>query len=230
MAFRKKAGAILAYQPDILVVPECENPGKLKFNPGVAIPNDAVWFGSNTNKGLGVFSYTGWKFNVLDVHNEKLQLIVPIEVIRKKTSFLLFAVWANNPNDPDGHYVEQVWKAIHCYDHLLSQKKIILAGDFNSNTIWDRPRRVGNHSAVVDYLSKKGIHSTYHRHFKQVQGKEQHPTQYMYRHRDKPYHLDYCFTSRYFSRKLVSVEIGEFDSWCTYSDHMPVITEFAAPV
>src|SRR5690348_15182859 len=128
MAYRKKAEAILAHEPDIVVVPECENRDKLKFKPGIAAPNDIVWFGTNANKGLGVFSYSGWTFNVLDVHNEHLQLIVTIEVTRKNTSFLLFAVWENNPTDTDGHYVEQVWKAIHCYDHLFSRKKIILAG------------------------------------------------------------------------------------------------------
>jgi len=95
---------ILAYQPDIVVVPECEHPDKLKFKPGIPTPNDIVWFGSNTNKGLGVLSYTDLKFKALDIHNEKLQLIVPIEVRRRKTSFLLFAVWANNPNDPDGRW------------------------------------------------------------------------------------------------------------------------------
>ena len=227
MAFRKKAEMILAYQPDIVIVPECEHPDKLKFKPGIPTPKDIVWFGSNTNKGLGVLSYTDLRFKALDIHNEKLQLIVPIEVRRRKTSFLLFAVWANNPNDPDGHYVEQVWKAIHCYDHLLSDKKIILAGDFNSNTIWDRPRRIGNHSAVVEYLSNKGIHSTYHHHFKQIQGKEEHPTQFMYRHKDKPYHLDYCFASGYYFKRLVSVEVGDYDTWKIYSDHMPVITTFS---
>jgi len=226
MAFRRKAECMLAHKPDIVVIPECEHPDKLLFNNNIQAPSDALWFGNNFNKGLGIFSYCSYRFTVLDVYNEKLQLIVPIEVKTKKTNFILFAVWANNPNDPDGQYVEQVWKAIHHYDKLLENKKVILAGDFNSNTIWDRPRRKGNHSAVVTYLNNKGIESIYHKHFKQEQGKEEHPTQYMYRHRDKPYHLDYCFASKFFSKKLVSVEVGGYDSWIKYSDHMPVIAEF----
>jgi hypothetical protein len=32
MAFRKKADFILTYNPDILIVPECENPDKLLFS------------------------------------------------------------------------------------------------------------------------------------------------------------------------------------------------------
>jgi exonuclease III len=226
MAFRKKAEIILALQPDILVVPECEHPDKLKFNPEVRQPKDILWFGKNQHKGLGIFSYSHLTFKVLDVHNHDLQMVVPIAVKGKNIDFILFAVWANNPADPDGHYVEQVWKAIHHYDDLLSNNKVILAGDFNSNTIWDRPRRKGNHSAVVEYLNARGIQSVYHNYFKQLQGKEEHPTQYMYRHKDRPYHLDYCFASNYFSKKLLSVEIGDYDYWIQYSDHVPVIATF----
>jgi exonuclease III len=153
-------------------------------------------------------------------------MIVPVAVSNGELDFTLYAVWAYNPNDPDGHYVTQVWKAINHYNRSLKNKQTILIGDFNSNTIWDRPRREGNHSTVVSRLEKKGIHSVYHKHFKQIQGKEQHPTQYMYRHRDKPYHLDYCFASEDFLNKLSSVEVGDYDFWIKYSDHVPVIVTF----
>ncbi|HET6996811.1 MAG TPA: hypothetical protein VFI06_17580, partial [Chitinophagaceae bacterium] len=133
---------------------------------------------------------------------------------------------ANNPNDPDGQYVTQVWKAIKHYDQLLKNKKTVLAGDFNSNTIWDRPRREGNHSTIVDLLQKKGIHSVYHRYFKQVQGKEKHPTLFLYKKKDKPYHIDYCFVSEDFAGKLESVEVGKHKFWTRYSDHVPVIATF----
>ena len=79
---------------------------------------------------------------------------------------------------------------------------------------------------ISEYLRKKGIESVYHNYFKQTQGKEKHPTQYMYRHRDKPYHLDYCFTSKYFSKRLISAAIGDYSTWIKYSDHMPVIAKF----
>ena len=226
MAFRKKAGLILAHKPDILIVPECEHPDKLLFPADTPKPTDTLWFGKNQSKGLGIFSYSNFCLTVLDSHNQDLRIIIPIAVTDGQSDFNLFAIWANNPTDPDGHYIEQIWKAVHHYDNLLTDTKTILAGDFNSNKIWDRKYRESNHSAVVKFLEKKGIFSTYHFHRKQTQGSEQHPTLYLYRHKDKPYHIDYCFASKDLLDKVSSVEIGDFDDWIKYSDHVPVVVTF----
>lgn len=223
MAFRKKADLLLAFKPDILVIQECECIEKLKFDSGPQKPSDILWFGNNLHKGLAILSYNGLKLRVLDVHNKEFQMIVPISVTGWGSDFNLFAVWAFNPNDPDGTYVEQVWKAIHHYDDLLQSKQAILAGDFNSNTIWDRKRRAGNHSNVVKYLEERGIHSAYHLHHKQIQGKEAHPTFYLYRHQNKPYHIDYCFVSEDMAKRVRAVEVGDHAFWCAYSDHVPLI-------
>ncbi len=222
MAFRKKAGFILKYKPDILIVPECEHPDKLKFHADFIQPSNTLWFGTNQSKGLGIFSYGDFRLEPLNTHNRELRMIVPIAVTGGY-DFTLYAIWANNPTDPDGQYIEQVWKALDHYDNCLTNNRTILAGDFNSNSIWDKKYRVSNHSNVVKRLEEKGIYSSYHQHFKQVQGKERHPTLYMYRHKDKPYHIDYCFMSADMIDKLQSVKIGGYDFWARYSDHVPVI-------
>ena len=223
MAFRKKSALILAHKPDILIVPECEHPDKLKFDPSLPVPTDMLWFGENKNKGLAIFSYSGYRIKLLRRHNAELKLIIPIAVSGGGFAFTLYAIWAHNPNDPDGQYVEQIWKAIHHYNKFLKNKPTLLMGDFNSNTIWDRKNRAGNHSNVVNHLEKKGIRSFYHLHHKQLQGKEQHPTFYLYKHKDKPYHLDYCFGSSDMTDRIQSVDIGAFEDWRQYSDHMPVM-------
>ena len=153
-------------------------------------------------------------------------MIIPIAVSNGHFSFNLFAIWANNPKDSDGHYITQVWKAIHHYESIISNKQTILIGDFNSNTIWDKPRREGNHSTVVKQLEAKEIYSVYHKHFNQAQGQEQHATLYMYKRKDKAYHIDYCFASIDMLKHLKEVEIGDYDFWIKYSDHVPVITTF----
>src|SRR5262245_20108050 len=96
-AFRKKAEFILKHCPDILIVPECENPDKLKFKTNVPLPSDIVWSGKNPNKGLGVFSYGDFRFKLLDEHKPEFKNILPIAVTGGKIDFTLFAVWANNP-------------------------------------------------------------------------------------------------------------------------------------
>jgi exodeoxyribonuclease III len=226
MAFRKKAAFIMDYQPDILIVPECENPERLQFKNEALVPKDILWYGKNPHKGLGVFSYSDYKFRLLDCHNPDFKNILPISVTGGKVDFILFAIWANNPEDKDGQYVTQVWKAIHHYESLLSASKTILIGDFNSNTIWDKPKRKGNHSDVVTKLAEKKIYSTYHLFHRQEQGKEQHPTLFLYRHENKPYHLDYCFASEDFIERLQHVEVGIYQDWSKHSDHKPLIVTF----
>lgn len=226
MAFRKKAGIILTYKPDILIVPECEHPGKLIFQSDVPKPTQTLWFGNNQHKGLGIFSYSTLRFKVHDKHNENLRMVIPIEVTDGAFNFNLFAIWAYNPNDKDGRYIEQVRKAIFYYEQLMTNRQTLLIGDFNSNTIWDKKHRASNHSNVVRLLEEREIFSLYHLYHKQIQGKEQHPTLYMYRHKDKPYHIDYCFASVDMVRHIQSVEVGNYDFWIKYSDHMPVIINF----
>lgn len=225
-AFRKKADAILAEQPDILVVSECEHPDKLIFNTSTPLPNDVIWFGDNKNKGLGIFSYSNYKFQLRRKFNKEIKLFLPVKVTGGDFDFHLFAVWANNPNDPDGQYIEQVWKGIHHYNKLLGKGPVLLTGDFNSNTIWDKPRRIGNHSAVVEKLANKEIYSVYHKHLNQVQGKELHPTFFLHRNVKKPYHLDYCFASADLYNKVTHLEIGKSENWIKHSDHLPLIIQF----
>ncbi len=226
MAFRKKAQFILTYSPDILVIPECECPENLKFEHEHLQPKDILWFGANKHKGLGVFSYSNYKFKLLECHNTIFKNILPISVSNEKDSFILFAIWANNPEDKEGQYITQVWKAINYYEKLLIGNRIILTGDFNSNTIWDKPKRKGNHSHVVEMLETNKIFSAYHKFYNKEQGKEEHPTLYMYRHKDKPYHIDYCFASIDFINVLKNVEVGIYETWSQYSDHKPLIVDF----
>jgi len=226
MAYRKKANFILAHKPDILIVPECEHPDKLKFNSGTPIPSDILWYGTNQHKGLAIFSYSKCKFQLLDIHNCDIKTILPIAVTGGPVDFTLFAIWAYNPQDRGYIYIGQIWKAIKCYESLLENKNIILAGDFNSNAIWDKPRRKISHAMLVEKLASHDIFSAYHTHRNLAHGVEKHPTYFMYRHKNRPYHMDYCFVSRSFIDKLENVEIGTHKRWAKHSDHSPVIVSF----
>ena len=102
----------------------------------------------------------------------------------------------------------------------------LLIGDFNSNKIWDYKARVGDHSDVVNKLADNNIQSIYHRHFEIEQGIEIHPTFFLQRNLNKPYHIDYCFASAGILEKVQNVEIGTFERWSAFSDHAPLIIDF----
>ncbi len=225
-AFRKKAEHILHLKPDILVVQECEHTDKMDFHAFIRKPFDFHWFGDNHHKGIGIFSFADYTFELLPQYNSKFRYILPFRVTGKDESFLLFAIWAmDSKENYKERYVGQIWLAIQHYAEMFTEPSILI-GDFNSNTIWDRKERVGNHSDVVSKLAENNIHSIYHRHFNCEQGKEKHPTFYLYRNRQKPYHLDYCFASNSFLDKVQSIGIGKYESWIAHSDHSPVMISF----
>ena len=226
-AFRKKAKHILQINPDILVVQECEHPDKLIFNSSDLVPSDLLWIGDNKHKGLGVFSYGDYKIQLLKEYNPQIKYVAPIYVSGGEFDFILIAIWANNPTDKEGQYVEQVWKAVNFYAELLKFENVLLIGDLNSNKIWDKPKRKGNHSAVVQKLADDNIHSFYHKHYNEKQGEEIISTFFLYRNRNKPYHLDYCFASETLLNKMLKFEVGAFEDWIPFSDHMPIIVKFS---
>ena len=223
MAFRRKVDLLLQYQPDLLIIQECEHPDKIIFPVS---PTNVIWYGDNQHKGLGVFSFASYKLELLSCHEPSFKTILPITVSDGDVDFTLFAIWANNPQDKGNQYVGQVWKALHHYEHLIKPERTILAGDFNSNSIWDKPRRIGNHTDLVEKLNLKQIKSVYHYHFGQEHGSEQHPTFNLYKNADKPYHLDYCFVSEDIMLKLAEIQIGTYDEWRKHSDHLPLIIDF----
>ncbi len=221
-AFRNKYPFIFAHHPDILIIQESEHTNKLTYsNP----PTQSLWYGDNPHKGISIQTFGTYTIKPHKSHNPDLKYIIPLTVTGEGQTFILLAIWANNAQDPEGRYIEQVWKALHYYEKLLKQP-IILTGDFNSNTIWDKPRREGNHTAVVNQLAKRNIHSIYHQQYQQAQGKEAHPTFYLQRKKEKPYHIDYCFASQSFCERLSSIQMGEYEEWIGLSDHMPLIIRF----
>lgn len=224
-AFRKKNNKILSFKPDILIIPECENEKKLKFGNLTPKPNDFLWFGDNENKGIGIFSYSDYKFELMREYNADFKYIIPLKVTKNEKSFLLFAIWAkDNKENYEAGYIGQIWLAINDYSELF-HNEVILIGDFNSNKIWDYKDRVGNHTDVVEFLENKKIRSLYHLKNDENQGQEKTPTFYMYRKLEKTYHIDYCFVSEKIINNGYDFNILEINNWIEFSDHSPIIVE-----
>ena len=112
MAFRKKIQLVESLSPDILIVPECEHPEKLKFELRNTPPHDFFWHGKNLNKGLGVFSFTDFKIELMAFHNEDFKTVLPLKIYNSSKTYTVLAIWANNPLDIEFPYIGQVWKAL----------------------------------------------------------------------------------------------------------------------
>ncbi len=227
-AFRKKYGRLLPEQADILVISECEAEAKLKFGDLTPKPNDFFWYGDSPNKGVGIFSYTDYKLELLPCFNPKYRYIIPLKVTGKESSFLLLAIWAmGNQKNPLARYVGQVWQAINFYEKLFSQQ-CILTGDFNSNKIWDEKERVGTHSDMVTFLERYKIYSLYHLQEQIEQGSEIQPTFHLHKNLQKPYHIDYFFASQIIIDEGFNMSIAKASDWLDISNHVPISLEFIA--
>ena len=222
-AFRNKFEDIVNLNPDILVVIECESLAKIpthKMNPN---PSNSYWYSDTGKKGIAIFTFGDFDFNILPIHNPVFRYILPLHVKSPTSEFILFAVWAmDHDYDPLSRYIGQIWNAINFYKCIFHHDCIVI-GDFNSNKIWDGKARSGNHSSVVNFLETYGLVSAYHTYFKEVQGEESRSTFFMHRNINRPYHIDYAFVPDRWCDYSFSLEVGEINDWIHLSDHVPLI-------
>ncbi len=105
-----------------------------------------------------------------------------------------------------------------------------MAGDFNSNAIFDTNRPKANHTTMVDELREKyGLVSAYHVAHKMEHGTEETPTFHLYRHIEKACHFDYIFLPSAWC-DVMTVAIGRHCDWSTDSDHCPLSVEVSLSV
>jgi exonuclease III len=217
-AFRKKFELFEAFKADILIIQECEDPSKSSDNKYKDWANNSLWTGENKNRGLGIFAKPQISISKLDWPDNGEKYFIPCRV---NDDFNLLGVWCHGANSPTFGYIGQMWKYLQI--NKLNLKKAVIAGDFNSNVIWDKWDRWWNHSDVVRELKEFEIESIYHEIFKEIQGQETQPTFYLTRKLLKPYHIDYIFASRIIMAKVISLEIGNPEQFLARSDHMPIM-------
>jgi len=225
MAFRKKYDKILELNPDLLILQECENEVKLKEALKNVDYNQILWQGKNPHKGVGTISFNSTEISFQADYNPDFEYIIPLLIKSKNRTINLFNIWAMpHKTEKKKSYVGQIWGAVNYYEESLNQDSILI-GDFNSNAIWDKKSRVGNHSDVVEFLKEKEITSLYHSLFKAEHGQEKDPTIFLLKNIKKPYHLDYCFASDKLISNKTILQVGAFDDWIKLSDHMPLIID-----
>jgi exodeoxyribonuclease-3 len=218
MALARKAPSLLALSPDIAIVQECS---KKSVDALSGHGFSGRWFGANLNKGLAIFCRKELTLQALNKLFGKW--VVPVRV-RGAQDFKLLAIWACPVGTRRAdNYIGQVHRCLVEHRGWFRNASVVVAGDFNSNSQWDDNRPGRNHSEVVRLFGGHGLISAYHTHHKEKQGAETRPTHYLYRHQDRPFHLDYVFVPN--SWRLKSVEVGSFQDWRHLSDHVPVVVD-----
>lgn len=223
-AFRNKFERISEINADILIIQECENPNESKDKNYKNWATNYIWTGDSKNKGLGIFAKDDIKLKRLNYtnlyDNHPVKHFLPCKV---NNDFDLLAVWTHKNNSPNFAYIGQLWKYIQVNKENF--KDIVIAGDLNSNKIWDEWDRWWNHSDVVRELSDLKIESLYHKVTGESQGEESKPTLYFQKNISKPYHIDYIFGSKKITEMFKNIKVGDKNSWLGLSDHMPIICD-----
>lgn len=206
---------------DIYVIPECEDPSQSESEEYVEFASNHFWIGDNKNRGLGIFARDGVKLDLVDLDDGGLRYFIPVRV---DDTFNLLGVWTNP--DMKGNKVIQYPKEITQYCELNDSSDffngdMIVCGDFNCDASL-KSTHARNVFEMIDMMSEIGLVDTYHYLTGEKQGEETQPTFYMYRHRDKPWHLDHVFASE---GRIGELEIGDEDRWLEESDHLPLIFE-----
>jgi exodeoxyribonuclease III len=232
MALDRKIDGLLELEPDIAIISECAEPGRLRGrSKSPWIESEPVWIGRNPHKGLAVFAFNGYAAHLAPSYHPALRYIAPVHV-EGPTHCNLLAVWAQNAS-AGGIRKRQLGplrRAMSRYRDFLRERPAVIAGDLNSNTIWDKPGWRINHSTKVKILEEEfGLQSVYHAIRGEAHGEESEPTLY-WRDRTKhgpTYHIDYVFLPSGWIGKVRHLSVGTFERWCGpgLSDHVPVMVD-----
>ena len=218
---RKKLDTISKLDADLYIIQECEDPSQSDDLYYTKWANNSCWIGDSRHKGLGVFAGENIKLERLNwpdrFEGRRVKHFLPCLV---DDTLQLLAVWTHYNNSPTYGYIGQFWKYMQLNKLLFED--IIIAGDFNSNVFWDKPRRSWNHSDVTNELNEHGIVSAYHLLHGEEQGKESIPTFYHHRDLKKAYHIDYFYIKNGLLSQDSAISVGERIEWLELSDHLPL--------
>ena len=232
MALDRKVDVLLDLAPDIAIVCECAEPDRRRLRSRSSwMQGDPVWIGRNPHKGLAVFAFNGYAIRLAESYHPALRYIAPVH-IGGPTECNLLAVWAQNASAGGirKNQLGPLRRALSRYKGFLGERPAVVAGDLNSNTIWDKSGWRINHSTKVRILEQSfGLVSAYHAVRGEAHGAESEPTLYWRdRTKDGPtYHIDYIFVPSLWIGKVRELSIGTFETWCGsgLSDHVPVVVD-----
>jgi endonuclease/exonuclease/phosphatase family metal-dependent hydrolase len=215
-ALHRKAAALFELEPDVAIVQECErdfeSPEGYHF----------MWMGEYHLMGLGVFTRDA-SVKLEPKARDSWTYFLPVTM--PALDLRLLAVWAFNDraaklgSDRDGS-LNSVLDEVGPW---LSEGRSLIAGDFNNNLRWDRPRGKDNFGPTVQRLRGLGLRSAYHEFTREGFDVETKGTHHFRRNADAKYHIDYCFLHQ--TLPFSNVQVLDTDLWTKLSDHLPLIVD-----
>ncbi len=207
-ALRKKVDKIAALDANVYIIQECENPQTVstEFKKYLEFSQNYIWDGENKHKGVGVFTRPNYKIKRVSLNHEwrgrSLKWFVPFRLSTTRSEYKILGLWNHGADAKAFAYIGQSWLFLQNNKDFF--RNAIIAGDFNSNVIWDAWDRWWNHSDFVREMGELGLSSIYHSVRGDEQGKELLKTFYLQRNKDKKYHIDYMFAEAGIIKRTVN--------------------------
>ncbi len=212
----RKIEALEGLHPDVAVLSEAPEPNQESEH--------LLWFPSNASRlGIQVRSFGENKLKRLktvDLPN----CVVPVRV-RGPVNFNLLAVWTW----PAPSYTKAFLNGLSAYAKLLRRGPTVVAGDFNGNPAFDRPKQRNKWwTNGFSQLQDAGLVSAYHEFNGVAFGDEPHATHHFLRKPERPFHIDFCFIPREWAKKKLEAQVVSGPEWSTLSDHFPLMVNTKA--
>jgi hypothetical protein len=224
-AFRRKAAQVALHRADVLVVPECEDIRQELLLDGATQPTTRIWCSSPvTTRGVGLFSYTGASIRLAPVLGEPIDFFIPFVATVGDRELQVVAVWTAETDERKTSY-RQAHEGLDRYREWIASKETVLLGDFNNSaglgygTLWTDLR---------ERFEQLGLVSAYHAFFREAFGAETRATHFFKGKEANRFHLDYIFLPSSWISRVRAVEVGTFEAWSQFSDHVPVTVDVGA--
>ncbi len=219
--FDTKIKRIKEFSADIYVISECENPSNYDYQKYEDFACKHYWVGDN-NYGLGIFAKDDVELECVKLDNKGLKYFLPVRV---NDDFNLLAVWTYiDKGESNAKYPKLITKYYEEHkDSGFFNEDIVMCGDFNCDKKLKNKTHGENVDEMMDKLSEINLIDVYQDIYDENQGEESKATFYMYKHSDKPYHLDHVFAAK---DKVNDLHVDDdYDKWVKsrISDHVPII-------
>jgi hypothetical protein len=225
LSLRTKWPALTALTPDFAILPEVSRADVESLVPD---PRRRDWIGDNDRKGLGVVSFGDYTLERGASYHPKHQFFLPAR-ISGPTEFNLLAVWAlnhRNRSELAGQRDTTLQAMTHYCEFLGQGAHTIVAGDFNHNVIWDKPRASrANFRSVLNALEKLDLVSSYHRLHGEEHGQESAHTLNWRHDPATRYHVDYVFAPKAILSAAARLQIIAPGTGDPLSDHFALVLD-----